>query len=1031
LLLAVDFYDRERIASWVRDHPGMIAWTREKIGQPIRGWRPYASWAAPGESTDAPYLLDDTSRLLDRPSPEEGAMPIAEGIHRLRSALAQPKGVVRLVGLSGMGKTRLAQALFDYRIEADGLDPALALYTDAAEPSDPVPADLMRRLTQNRQRAVILVDNCSPTTHRTLAGICKEHDSALSLITIEYDVSDDEPEGTEVFRLEPASNEVMEHLLELHAPHVSQVDRRRIAELCDGNARIALALAHTVSRGESIAALSDRVLFERLFYQRNEQDPSLLRAAEVCSLVYSFDGETLTGETMTVDQLYGCVTDLQSRHLIQRRGQWRAVLPQALAIRLAKNALERIPRERINAIFMERASDRLRKSFTRRLGYLHDSAAAQQIVRVWLSTEGILSNLYGLSNISIEMFRNIAPVEPEAALNIIERTILGEHGSDFLGTSNRERDVSISLLRSLAYNADQFERAALLLARFVAAEPPDYRDDNSRGRFLNLFQLYLSGTHASIDQRLRIVDALISSENARSVSSGLDALDALLEAWHFSSTYGFAFGARPRNYGWHPRTYEEVASWYRAAITRARQLALSEGPIADNARTILSKNFRGLWSKASMIDELDAMARALSAQKYWSEGWIAVRNTIRFDAADMNPEHARRLRALEEILRPNNLPQRVRSYVFSRSRGAFDIADGDPDEVAEDAAAAYIRADEVAERLGREVAQSRDVLNTLMPDLVRPDAYRGWQFGRGLAAGAESLDAMWQQLVDALIAVPEQERNVQVLRGFLSAAIEIDSEKTASFLDSALSHPVLGYWFPVLQTSFGVDQRGGERLEASLRESRAPSWTYEHLSYGRVMERIPAGVLHRLIIGITELPSGYGAAIHVFGMRLHLAQSSNVLLDDELKLCGRELILRYNFGRVSDNMLDYHLGKIANVCFQGPEASSEAVIVCRGLKQALLEYRAHPFDYKHLLGSLLRAQPLTVLDVFMGGRSGEGERLLGDAFRYENENPLDEVPDEVLITWAQTNPNENFVKLAAVIVPIVSTILCKLHIGAN
>src|ERR1700686_2728098 len=43
LLLA--FYDRPRLASWVRRHPGLIPWVREKIGKPLRGWHSYGAWA--------------------------------------------------------------------------------------------------------------------------------------------------------------------------------------------------------------------------------------------------------------------------------------------------------------------------------------------------------------------------------------------------------------------------------------------------------------------------------------------------------------------------------------------------------------------------------------------------------------------------------------------------------------------------------------------------------------------------------------------------------------------------------------------------------------------------------------------------------------------------------------------------------------------------------------------------------------------------------------------------------------------------
>src|SRR5690606_32005711 len=120
---------------------------------------------------------------------------------------------------------------------------------------------------QNRQRVILVVDNCLPETHRMLAAICAEAESTISLITVEFDVGEDEPENTEVFRLEPASAEVIEQLIKRSSPHVTQVDRRRIAELSGGNARIALALSHTVQTGESVANLSDRVLFERLFYQ--------------------------------------------------------------------------------------------------------------------------------------------------------------------------------------------------------------------------------------------------------------------------------------------------------------------------------------------------------------------------------------------------------------------------------------------------------------------------------------------------------------------------------------------------------------------------------------------------------------------------------------------------------------------------------------------------------------------------------------------------------------------------------------------
>src|SRR5690606_9739582 len=37
----LDFFDRRRLASWVNQHAGLVLWVRERIGQPLKGWRPF------------------------------------------------------------------------------------------------------------------------------------------------------------------------------------------------------------------------------------------------------------------------------------------------------------------------------------------------------------------------------------------------------------------------------------------------------------------------------------------------------------------------------------------------------------------------------------------------------------------------------------------------------------------------------------------------------------------------------------------------------------------------------------------------------------------------------------------------------------------------------------------------------------------------------------------------------------------------------------------------------------------------------
>lgn len=273
--------------------------------------------------------------------------------------------------------------------------------------------------------------------------------------------------------------------------------------------------------------------------------------------------------------------------------------------------------------------------------------------------------------------------------------------------------------RPCLYEAELFDRAAFLLGRFYAAEPEGHTHDSTRDTFRELFHLYLSGTHASAEQRLALIRRLLDSDDARLQACALDALDAMLEAWHFSSSHDFSFGARSRNFGWEPKTNDELAGWFRAALNIAREIALSTSPHQPRVRTTLARRFRALWTRAGVADELKRLAKELAAQDGWPDGWIAIRMTIRFDADRMPPALAQLLRDLEAELRPRDLAQKVRAYVLSRTHSHLDLADGEEGDSASGVQAAWERVNKIVEELGQEVAATPRVLSELLPEFVR------------------------------------------------------------------------------------------------------------------------------------------------------------------------------------------------------------------------------------------------------------------------------------------------------------------------
>ena len=569
--------------------------------------------------------------------------------------------------------------MFDERVGEHALNSSQAFYTDISDSPDPDPRVFAEQLIAYKTRAILIVDNCPPDLHRRLTQVCSKPDSTVSVITVEYDVRDDLPEETSVFRLEPASDEIIEKLIEKRFPHISQVDANTIAGFAGGNARVAIALANTVQRGETLSGFHDEELFERLFLQRHDPNYNLLISSEVCSLVYSFEGTDADSEASELkflaslvaksgSELYRDVKVLKERDLVQSRGVWRAVLPHAVANRLAKRALGSIPKNIIVQSFLN-SSERLIKSFTRRLSYLHDCDEAVEIVNDWLAPDGWLGKeICNLSSFGMEVFINIAPVSPEKILEAIERAAMGDEGHQFTSRENIHYYEFVKLLRHLAYDPVLFKRSAELLCRYALSEKPEENRNSIRDVLRSLFYVQFSGTHAPIKMRAGFIEELVDSRDQDKQDLGLSLLDAALETWYFSSSHDFSFGARLRDFGYYPKTRLEEINWFEEFVRICTRLALSGQSIAQKAKKILSNNLRGLWTNARLYEVVDDLARLIHKQQEWDEVWIAVREIIRYDSKGFEKVVSEKLNGLEKLLRPNNILERARTFALSNDQ---------------------------------------------------------------------------------------------------------------------------------------------------------------------------------------------------------------------------------------------------------------------------------------------------------------------------------------------------------------------------
>ncbi len=1010
----LDFYDSRRIADWIENTPSIVTWVRNELGRPLEGWRPYGPWAYHEKSVEDEYLLDDKIKILI-PNTEKG-IEVIDAINRLRGDLCKNGTSVRIVGLSGVGKTRLVQALFDNRIATtnESLDQGNVLYTDLSGNPTPQPAAMLEALVLEGSDSVVVVDNCGQDVHQKLTEIAKHPDSKIRLVTVEYDIRDNLPEGTTCYHLEGSSGDVIAKLLKRHFQTLSDLDVDKIVEFSDGNARVAFALASTSEAKGELGQLRDDELFKRLFVQKHTESDELQRCAEAASLLYSFDVEDVSEDSelailsaiaeITIPTFYRNVSELQKRGLVQERGKWRAVLPHAISNRLALNAVQSNHPGLLVLRFVAGAPERVARSFSRRLGYLHESKHAQKIVEDWLSPGGLLSDVTSLNALKREMLENVSPVNQRAALNALLRAV---EKPDFISTTNSSRANSARLLRSLAYELDLFDEAAAALLKFTLEEPDDYKSDSTRDTLQSMFYLHLSGTLASPEQRATFVRTLALSGEPRKSKLALLLLRAGLESQHFSSHYSFDFGALKRGYGWYPRTLKETQDWYGLFIQIAVDLGKTTTVFGADARAILGGAFRGLWGDARMEEALTGAARELALIDGWPDGWIGIRNTLQWDKKHIDPTSLDRLKALEKEIVPRDLQAKIQAKVLSR--GSFGVALDD--EFEDDSPMdGYVKAHEEATALGRAAAQDANVLADLAP-FISNTTNKVWCFGIGVGQVSVSPQQILERLRPLVEYPPADGFDLQFITGLINGWNQVKPEEVAAFLDEAVGDDVWGPLFPNLQFAVELDQAGYLRLIKSLGLGRAACWKYKNLGHGRRTDPLTGTQIATLLSLLATKPDGgLPAAIDVLYMVIHCTDTK----DEQYKAELRTYCLKF-VGELDWSLIDltnenfvHHLGRVIEFALDSSKPHETAA---KSLNRLIQQEHSGKTIFPHRIGKVLlpffKKCPLVALDaVYTKAEETDLMRMLTIRLDRHGDTAIGVVPEKSLLEWCKVSPED-------------------------
>lgn len=647
-----------------------------------KGWKRFGDWSSKSTDIEAEYYIDEDVKIISPNHNNLKSITVVEGLNEIRAQLVRKNSSIRLVGLSGVGKTRFAQALFDKRIGEGALDIRNVWYCDLGDSPDPNPQHFIEQMIEENKPTLVIVDNCGQELHSSLTKSIKGSEK-ISLLTIEYDVNDGLPEETSIYRMKPTTSEILKKVINKYYPKISNINVDKIAEFSGGNYRLALAIASNMGKGDNVSILTDDELFKRLFYQQGQLDDQALRVGQVFSLVFSFNIEDTNEVDSEIDtlvelaeisskQAYRIIESLRNKDIVQKRGDFRAILPHALANNLAKQAVSGLANSELNHLLTD-TPERLQTSFLKRLSYLHNNDKVQNLVKGWLAPDGYFGLKVLNEQLTEKDIRNISlltSICPDELLDVLK--LRHEEDSKFLSISNPNHYSLANLLRNLAYFDKNFEKAFLLLFEIANTDSSKSDGTSLSDRLSSLFHYYLSRTEATLVTKKRVIEKLYEVNEHHEyllniIDNGLGSKSRNIIIYNMDDSNGLI-----QSYGYQPERYYEIWDWFEFLLDK---LYLLDDDYPEKCRKILSNNIEGIIRICGRNDEVIKYLKLFHNKQPYPSALLAIKEftTYRKEMFQKAPDKLAELIVLGDYLEPKkqDISGLISTYILSSNSWTF------------------------------------------------------------------------------------------------------------------------------------------------------------------------------------------------------------------------------------------------------------------------------------------------------------------------------------------------------------------------
>jgi len=753
----IEFYDGNKISNWVNQYLSAQVFVMELLGRhPFQGLQTWKEWDA--NFPNAKYFPNNK---------------LKGWIDEIQKTLANStKNIIRITGLSGLGKTRLALEGLKPPTDKNNIGQAgisdSVVYYDASLDKSRI-KDFITDHRSNKN-VTFVIDDCSTILHEKLSSDVLAKDSNINLITICNELSNNAE--TEI-SLEPEDfkSVVKDMLNDAYKDKLVDNDISKIAEFAGGFPVIAVKLAETRLQGSTVLELTDDHLVSKILWGQNNKDGKKLAILQAWSIFKHFKLEDDSGnvdeqakficDVVAMDLKnnhdYFCsvIKEFERRKIIQKHGRYYGIEPVPLALKLAKQWWESAMVGKTKTVIDGVESEGLLESFCEQSRKFDCIPQAADLIEKLCGPSCPFGNAeVVLSVAGSRIFRSFAEVNPKTVTDCLFR-ILTSSEIKTINIVDRVRRNLVWTLERLCWHEETFEKAAIMLKILALAENEKW-SNNATGLFLQLFHIGLPGTRANLSKRQEIINSMVNSDSIGEKQLSVQVIKHVFQSGHFSRGGGAeSQGTKASEHDYYPTRKDEVDEYWKTNLELLTNLIMSGGTVADEAKKVFA-DISGSLIWHGYISEIEkSIDKILKTGIFWHEMLITVEKLFIREEYKFDDNVIKRLQVLRSPLEPQTWPDKIKHYVSTPDWLHRKNKDGH-----------YINlSDKKAEQLADELSESDELWDSLYL-LYEGEQRQGFTFGKKLASKLKDVSRFIKQ---SLVVLEKcQNPNIMVLGGFLS-----------------------------------------------------------------------------------------------------------------------------------------------------------------------------------------------------------------------------------------------------------------------